>query len=122
MAKTILIIDDAATMRQLLGDTLRNAGYTTVEAADGKAALVQLAMQRVHLAICDVNMPGMDGISFVKSVRMNQQFRFLPIIMLTTESSEDRKEEGQTAGARAWVVKPFRAEQILKAVEKLIMN
>lgn len=121
MTKRILVIDDSASMRQLLAATLLDAGYAVVEAADGRDALAQLSAQRIHLAVCDVNMPVMDGLSFVKEVRKHADFRFLPIIMLTTESSEDRKEEGQIAGARAWVVKPFRPEQILRAVEKLIL-
>ena len=120
MAKKILVIDDSASLREVVSIALTNAGYVVLQAADGKQALEKLDGCRVNLAICDVNMPVMDGISFVKEVRKRPDCRFLPIIMLTTESRESRKEEGQMAGAKAWVVKPFRPEQMLNAVSKLI--
>ena len=120
MAKKILVIDDSASLREVVSIALHNAGYVVLQAADGKRALEKLDECRVNLAICDVNMPVMDGISFVKEVRKRADCRFLPIIMLTTESRESRKEEGQMAGAKAWVVKPFRPEQMLHAVSKLI--
>ena len=120
MAKKILVIDDSASLREVVSIALQGAGYEVVQAADGKQALDKLDGSRIHLAICDVNMPVMDGISFVKEVKKRQEYRFLPIIMLTTESRESRKQEGQMAGAKAWVVKPFRPEQMLHAVAKLI--
>ena len=120
MAKKILVIDDSASLREVVSIALHGAGYEVVQAADGKQALDKLDGSRIHLAICDVNMPVMDGISFVKEVKKRQEYRFLPIIMLTTESRESRKQEGQMAGAKAWVVKPFRPEQMLHAVSKLI--
>lgn len=120
MAKKILVIDDSASLREVVSIALQGAGYEVVQAADGKQALDHLDGSRIHLAICDVNMPVMDGISFVKEVKRRQEYRFLPIIMLTTESRESRKQEGQMAGAKAWVVKPFRPEQMLHAVAKLI--
>lgn len=121
MAKKILVIDDSASLRQVVSIALSGAGYEVIEAADGQQALERLDRNRVHLAICDVNMPVMDGITFVKEVKKRPNYRFLPIIMLTTESRESRKQEGQMAGAKAWVVKPFRPEQILNAVSKLIL-
>ena len=121
MTKQVLVIDDSASLRQVVSIALKGAGYDVIEAADGKQALEQLNGSRVHLAICDVNMPVMDGINFVKEVKKRPDHRFLPIIMLTTESRESRKQEGQMAGAKAWVVKPFRPEQILNAVSKLIL-
>ncbi len=121
MKKRILVIDDSASLRQAVGIALEGAGYEVIEAEDGQQALDQLESHQVHLAICDVNMPVMDGITFVKEVKKRPGVRFLPIIMLTTESRESRKQEGQMAGARAWVVKPFRPEQILNAVAKLIL-
>ena len=121
MTKKILVIDDSASLRQVVGIALKGAGYEVIEAADGQQALERLDSNRVHLAICDVNMPVMDGITFVKEVKKRPNHRFLPIIMLTTESRESRKQEGQMAGAKAWVVKPFRPEQILNAVSKLIL-
>ena len=120
MAKKILVIDDSASLREVVSIALQRAGYEVVQAADGKQALDKLDGSRIHLAICDVNMPVMDGISFVKEVKKRQEYRFMPIIMLTTESRESRKQEGQMAGAKAWVVKPFRPEQMLHAVAKLI--
>ena len=120
MPKTILVIDDSASLRQVVAIALKGAGYEVAEAADGRDALSRLDAGRVHLAICDVNMPVMDGIEFVREVRKRNACRFLPVIMLTTESRESRKQEGQAAGATAWVVKPFRPQQILQAVSKLV--
>jgi two-component system, chemotaxis family, chemotaxis protein CheY len=119
--KTILVIDDSASLRQVVAIALKAAGYEVTEAADGKDALGKLDGRKVHLMICDVNMPVMDGISFVKEARKLSAYRFVPIVMLTTESSEKRKLDGQIAGARAWVVKPFRPEQMLQAVAKLVL-
>lgn len=121
MAKTILIIDDSISLRQVVSIALKNAGYDVVEACDGKDALTKLTGQKIHLMICDVNMPNMDGISFLKAVREHPSYKFTPVIMLTTEASEEKKKEGQAAGARAWVVKPFKPEQLLVAVSKLIL-
>jgi len=120
MTKKILVIDDSASLREVVSIALQGAGYEVVQAADGKQALDKLDGSRIHLAICDVNMPVMDGISFVKEAKKRQEYRFMPIIMLTTESRESRKNEGQMAGAKAWIVKPFRPEQMLHAVAKLI--
>lgn len=121
MAKKILIVDDSASLRQVVNIALSNAGYEVVEAEDGAQALAKLDGEKFNLVICDVNMPVMDGITFVKNVKKLPNYRFLPIIMLTTESQEEKKLEGQAAGARAWVVKPFLPEQMLDAVSKLIL-
>ena len=118
--KLIMVIDDSVSLREVVGISLRTAGYEVIEACDGKDALSKLNGRKVQLMICDVNMPVMDGISFVKEVKQLPRHRFVPIIMLTTESRESRKVEGQLAGAKAWVVKPFRPEQMLRAVSKLI--
>ncbi len=117
----ILIVDDSASLRDVVTIALEGAGYEVVAAENGQEALSKLAGSRINLAICDVNMPVMDGITFVKEVKKIPNYRFMPIIMLTTESRESRKSEGQMAGAKAWVVKPFRPEQILQAVSKLIV-
>jgi two-component system, chemotaxis family, chemotaxis protein CheY len=119
--KLIMVIDDSTSLRHLVSITLQEAGYEVIEAADGQDALSKLDSRRVHLMVCDVNMPVMDGISFVKHVKQSPQHRFVPIIMLTNESGENRKLEGQMAGAKAWLVKPFRPEQVLQAVAKLIL-
>ena len=121
MAKTIMIVDDSASLRQVAGIALKGAGYEVIEGCDGDDALSQLRGQKVHLIISDVNMPNMDGISFVKALKLLPRYRFTPVMMLTTESQEERKREGQAAGARAWMVKPFRPEQLLGAVEKLVL-
>jgi two-component system chemotaxis response regulator CheY len=121
MAKTIMIVDDSASMRQVVGIALRGAGYLVLDGRDGQDALSKLTGQKVHLIISDVNMPVMDGISFVKAVKQMPAYRFTPIIMLTTESQECKKLEGQAAGARAWVVKPFQPEQLLAAVLRLCL-
>jgi two-component system, chemotaxis family, chemotaxis protein CheY len=121
MAKTILIVDDSASIRQVVGITLKSAGYDIIEGVDGKDALSKLKGQKVHLIISDVNMPNMDGITFVKEVKKLPEYKFTPVIMLTTESQEGKKQEGQAAGAKAWVVKPFQPAQMLAAVSKLIL-
>lgn len=121
MAKTILIVDDSASLRQVVTIALKGAGYDVLEACDGKDALSKLTGQKIHLMISDVNMPNMDGITFVKEVKKLPNYKFTPIIMLTTESQADKKAEGQAAGAKAWVVKPFQPQQMLDAVSKLIL-
>jgi two-component system chemotaxis response regulator CheY len=121
MAKTIMIIDDSSSLRQVVAIALTGAGYEVVEACDGQDALSKLDGRKFHLMICDVNMPNLDGIGFLKAVREVQAYKFTPVIMLTTEAGEDKKREGQQAGARAWVVKPFKPEQLLTAVAKLIL-
>ncbi len=121
MAKTIMVIDDSMSMRQVVGITLKKAGYEIMEASDGKDAISKLTGQKVHLMICDVNMPNMDGIAFLKTVKTLPNYKFTPIIMLTTESQEAKKLEGKAAGAKAWMVKPFKPEQLLEAVSKLIL-
>lgn len=121
MTKTIMIIDDSMSLRQVVGIALTGAGYDVIEASDGQDALAKLTGQKIHLMLCDVNMPNMDGISFLKALREVPNYKFTPVIMLTTEAGEDKKREGQAAGARAWVVKPFKPEQLLHAVSKLIL-
>ena len=104
MAKTILVVDDSASLRQVVSIALKGGGYDVIEACDGKDALSKLSGRKVNLIISDVNMPVMDGIAFVKEVKQSPTHRFTPIIMLTTESQEAKKQEGQAAGAKAWVV------------------
>lgn len=121
MAKTILIVDDSASVRQVVGIALKGAGYDVIEGRDGRDALARLTGQKVHLIISDVNMPNMDGIAFLKAVKALPAYRFTPVIMLTTESQEEKKREGQLAGAKAWVVKPFQPATLLAAVQKLVL-
>lgn len=121
MSKTILVVDDSTTLRQVVSIALKGAGYNVIEACDGKDALTKLDGQKIHLIISDVNMPNMDGITFVTEAKKLPAYKFTPIIMLTTEAGESKKSAGQAAGAKAWVVKPFKPPQMLDAVAKLIM-
>ena len=121
MPKTVLIVDDSATIRQVVGMTLKGAGYEVMEACDGKDALRKLDGKKINLIISDVNMPNMDGITFVRELKKNAAYKFVPVIMLTTEGNEEKKKAGQEAGAKAWVVKPFQPAQMLAAVSKLLM-
>lgn len=121
MSKTILIVDDSASLRQVVSMALKGAGYEVIDACDGQDALSKLNGQKIHLVISDVNMPRMDGITFVKELKKLNNYKFTPVIMLTTESQEGKKQEGQAAGAKAWVVKPFQPAQVLAAVQKLIL-
>ena len=121
MAKTIMIVDDSASLRQVVAISLRGAGYEVLEGCDGVDALKKLTGQKVHLIISDVNMPNMDGIALVKAVKELPAYRFTPIVMLTTESQEGKKQQGQAAGAKAWMVKPFNPPQLLNVVQKLVL-
>ena len=124
MSARIMIIDDASSIRQAVGFTLTDSGYEVIEASNGREALEKLDGNSIALFICDVNMPVMDGISFLKTLKSDAQYneyKFSPIIMLTTEAGEDKKIEGRDAGARAWMVKPFNPEQLISAVRKLIL-
>jgi two-component system chemotaxis response regulator CheY len=121
MAKLIMVVDDSASMRRVVGIALKTAGYDVIEGVDGKDALAKLTGQKVHMIISDVNMPVMDGIAFLKAVKQMPTYKFTPVIMLTTESAEEKKREGQAAGARAWVVKPFQPEQLVNAVQRLCL-
>jgi two-component system chemotaxis response regulator CheY len=119
MAKTILVIDDSASLRQVVKMALTGAGYNVIEAGDGQAALALLDGRQVNMAVCDVNMPIMNGIEFVKAAKALPGYKFMPILMLTTESQEEKKEQGKAAGAKAWMVKPFSPTQLVNAVAKL---
>ena len=120
MAKSILIVDDSETVRQVLQLALGNAGYRVIEAEDGYDALGKLSGARVDMLITDLNMPNMDGLELIKKVREGGQHRFTPIVMLTTESSGEKKKAGREAGASGWIVKPFKPEQLLKVVKMVL--
>lgn len=121
MSKTILVVDDSSSFRQVVAMALKGAGYEVVEACDGKDALSKLDGRKYNLIVSDVNMPNMDGISFVKAAKQLAAYKFTPIIMLTTEAGEEKKAEGKAAGVRAWVVKPFQPPVLLDAVAKLVL-
>lgn len=121
MAKTILIVDDSASMRQVVSIALKGAGYDVIEACDGKDALSKMTGIKIHLIVSDINMPIMDGISFVKEVKQSANYKFTPIIMLTTEMEPDKKQAAKDAGAKAWVTKPFQPPVLLGAIAKLVL-
>jgi two-component system chemotaxis response regulator CheY len=121
MAKTIMVVDDSISIRQVVSLALKQAGYDVIEGVDGKDALAKLTGQKVNLIISDVNMPNMDGIAFVRELKTRPAYKFTPVLMLTTESQEDKKEQGKAAGARAWMVKPFKPDALLAAVQKLTL-
>lgn len=121
MSKTIMTADDSASVRQMVSFTLKQAGYEVIEAVDGADALRKLnAGAPVDMLITDLNMPNVDGIDLIRQVRQASRFRFIPIIMLTTESSDDKKLAGKAAGATGWIVKPFRPEQLLAVISKVL--
>jgi len=119
MAKVILTVDDSASVRQMVKFTLADAGYTVIEAIDGKDALTKLT-RPVNLVITDLNMPNLDGIGLIRSLRALPAYRGIPIIMLTTESQDARKQEGKAAGATGWIVKPFSTQQLLAVVKRVL--
>ena len=118
--KTILTVDDSATVRQMIGLVLRGAGYEVLEAVDGVDALAKLKGQELNLILTDLNMPNMDGLEFTRRVRALADYKFVPVVLLTTESQPEKKQEGKAAGATAWIVKPFNPDQLLAVVKKVI--
>lgn len=121
MAKKIMAVDDSATIRQVLSFTLQGAGFEVIEAEDGQDALEKLASDPPDMLITDLNMPKMDGIQLIKEVRQAAWGKFMPILMLTTESQEAKKQEGKAAGASAWLVKPFKPEQLLAIINVVLL-
>lgn len=119
MAKRIMTVDDSSSVRQMVGFTLKDAGYEVVEAVDGRDALSKLS-GKLDMIITDLNMPNMDGIELIRQVRGLPEYKFVPIIMLTTESQAGKKQEGKEAGATGWIVKPFKPDQLLAVVKKVV--
>ncbi|HEC20229.1 MAG TPA: response regulator [Gammaproteobacteria bacterium] len=117
---SILAVDDSASMRQMVVFTLKGAGHQVTEAADGQTALDIAKGQKFDLVLSDVNMPRMDGIALAKELRALPDFKFTPILMLTTESGLNKKQEGKAAGATGWIVKPFNPEQLLATIKKVV--
>ncbi len=120
MSKVIMTVDDSASVRQMVAFTLKGAGYTVVEAVDGKDALAKLPTAQIHMMITDLNMPNLDGIGLIKEVRALPAYKFIPIVMLTTESQDTKKQEGKSAGATGWIVKPFKPDQLLAVIKKVL--
>ncbi|HAS8250174.1 TPA: response regulator [Vibrio vulnificus] len=122
MKKNILIVDDSESLRQVVSIALTGAGFHVIEAKDGVQGVERLNGEKIHLIISDVNMPNMNGIDFIKQVKQHSKYRFTPIVMLTTETQQYLMEECKKAGARAWLVKPFRPEQMISVVSRFLMD
>ncbi len=120
MAKTILIVDDSASMRQLITFALKDAGYDVLAAVDGKDALGKLNGSKVDMVVTDLNMPNMNGLELVKALRASPTNKFTPVVMLTTESQDSKKQEGKSAGASGWIVKPFTPEVLIGVIKKFV--
>ena len=120
MGKLILTADDSASMRQMVSFTLKGAGYDVLEAVDGKDGLEKAKAKEVDMVITDLNMPHMDGIQMIREIRALPKYKFIPIILLTTESQDEKKMQGKAAGATGWIVKPFKPEQLLAVIKKVL--
>ena len=120
MGKMIMAVDDSASIRQMVSFTLKEAGYTTIEADDGSEALDKIKSNDIDMLITDLNMADVDGIELISKVRAMPKYRFVPIVILTTESEEAKKIEGKSAGATGWMVKPFQPDQLLAVIKKLL--
>ncbi|MBI5746008.1 MAG: response regulator [Nitrospirae bacterium] len=120
MSKIILTADDSVSIRQMVSFTLKSAGYEVVEAVDGHDALEKAKTKTTQLVLTDQNMPKMDGLTLIKSLRALPQYKSVPILMLTTEASDAMKAQGRAAGATGWLVKPFDPEKLLEVVKKVI--
>ncbi len=120
MPKVIMTVDDSQSIRQMVSLTLSEGGYEVVEAQDGVDAMNKLSGKNINLLITDLNMPNMDGINLIKKVRNDPSNKYVPILMLTTESQAEKKLEGKAAGATGWIVKPFKQDQLLAVVKKVL--
>jgi len=120
MAKSILFVDDSASMRQVVSMAIKEAGYNVETAVDGKDGIGKAAATKFDAIVTDLNMPNMNGIEMIKEVKKLPLNKFAPIVMLTTEASDDMKQQGRVAGAKAWMVKPFKPEQLLSVLAKLV--
>lgn len=120
MEKVIMTVDDSPSVRQMVSFTLKTKGFGVIEAGDGVEALEKLAGNRVNMILTDLNMPKMDGLDLIREVRQGNVSKFVPIVMLTTESQAEKKMKGKEAGATGWIVKPFQPDQLLAVVKKLL--
>ena len=120
MGKVILTADDSASMRQMVSFTIQNAGYEVIEAVDGLDALQKIEGKSIDMVVTDLNMPNLDGIELIKKLRAHPDHKFVPIVLLTTESQAEKKQEGRQAGATGWIVKPFKPEQLVSVIKKVL--
>jgi two-component system, chemotaxis family, chemotaxis protein CheY len=118
--RTVLVVDDSKTMREMVSFTLKTAGFEVLEGGNGEEGLAQADKRLMELVISDVNMPVMDGITFVQQLRTRAKYKFTPVLMLTTESQDAKKQAGKAAGATGWLVKPFNPEQLIKVIAKVL--
>jgi two-component system chemotaxis response regulator CheY len=118
--RNALVVDDSVSMRQMVAQTLRSGGFTVLEGANGQEALKHLDGRQIDVIVTDLNMPVMDGITFIKETRQRTSYKFTPILMLTTESQEGRKQEGKKAGATGWLVKPFDPNSLLGVIARVV--
>lgn len=119
MTKTVLAVDDSKTMRDMVTFTLKEAGYNTLEAEDGRAAMAVAGGHAFDVVITDLNMPNMNGFELIRALRADPKHKFTPILMLTTEGDTNKKQEGKTAGATGWLVKPFNPDKLIEVVKKV---
>jgi len=120
MAAKILVVDDSNTLRKSIEFVLSESGYKVIEACDGLDGLDKLDIHDIQLILTDVNMPNLDGIGFIEKIREHPIHKFVPIIVLTTESQGSMMEKGKTAGATGWIVKPFKGEELVKVIKKVL--
>jgi two-component system chemotaxis response regulator CheY len=120
MAQSVLVVDDSAVIRQMVAYTLKQAGFTVLEAGDGQEGLERVESGPVDLVITDLNMPRMDGITFIRELRSRPASRRIPVLMLTTESQDSKRQEGRAAGATGWIVKPFHPEKLLTVIGRVL--
>lgn len=119
MAKRILAVDDSRTMRDMVSFTLKGAGYEVIEAEDGQAAIASLNGVKIDAVITDLNMPNMNGFELIRALRQNPEYKFVPILMLTTEGDDSKKMEGKQAGATGWIVKPFNPQKLIDVMQRV---
>lgn len=120
MADTALVVDDSTSIRQMVSFTLKETGFDVIEASNGQEALKNVSGKPVKLVVTDLNMPVMDGMALIRELRAKPEYKFTPILMLTTESQDGKKQEGRAAGATGWIVKPFNPEQLVQVVKKVV--
>lgn len=118
--KKVMTVDDSSSLRQMVGVVLRGGGFEVIEAVDGVDALIKLSGRGIDMFLSDINMPNMDGLELTRQLRANPEYKFTPIVLLTTESDPEKKQQGKAAGATAWIVKPFTPEQLLTVVKKVM--
>ncbi len=122
MSKTIMVVDDSPSVRQMMSFTLENAGYAVVEAEDGEDALKKLVGSTVNMIVTDLNMPNINGFELIRSIRSKSDHKYIPIVVLTTEYHESKKKKSKEAGATGWITKPFKPDQLLDVIKRVIPN